>query len=159
MHMHFSLSCCEIRTTQCSLIPKSKYVGKVISLLDVHVVEWYIRVYCALKLMHCCLFLTNMQFHMGMSGSIYLIIWDWRGFTSALNRRHCPTLPHGEWSYPLTCQWNFCTWALWMSYACFSTRVLMQVCDVKLNRLRSLTPEAEGYWNMNSIVKVAKPIS
>ena len=58
-------------------IPESKYGGKVSS-LDIHVMEKYIRVYCALKLEHCCLFLTNVQFHIGISRSIYLIILDWR---------------------------------------------------------------------------------
>lgn len=49
--------------------------------------------------MHCCLFLTNMQFCMGLSGSIYLIILDWRGFISVLSGRYYPV--HEKCSYPL----------------------------------------------------------
>lgn len=116
MHMHFSLTHCEIRTTQCSLIPKSKYVGKVISLPDIHVMEWFIRVYCALKLMHCCLILTNISFHIEISGSIYLIILDWRGFASVPSGRFHSV--NEECSCPLW-QWIFCTRTLRMPEACF----------------------------------------
>lgn len=53
----------------------------------------------ALKLMHCCLILTNISFHMEISGSIYLIILDWRGFASDLSGRFHPV--HEECSCPL----------------------------------------------------------
>lgn len=146
MHMHFSLTLCEIRTTQCSVVPKSKYVRKVISSVDIHVMEWYIKAHGALKLMHSYQFLTNMPLHTGVSGSIYLFILDWLS--------QCPELEVWSHSWEVllfsdTFQCDFCTpatpnflyfWPLWMSDEHLSMHALMCICGGKLNRLCYGTP-------------------
>lgn len=144
MHMHFSLTLCEIRTTKCSVVPECKYVGKIISSLDM---KWYIRECCALELTHCYLFLTNIPFHTVILGSIYLSSHlvspeSWlRGIVPVV--LSAPTF----WYISIELLdsdhilYLLYFWPLWMLYVCFSMHALMCVHGGKLSRIRYITPQ------------------